>query len=93
MFIGGGLVRSAFWQPLNVGLVGSPPINKSSLGLSSVLPCGFRGCYRGNVMQAGASAAVLTEIGIVAIESALVGSAVVVLSAGIWGFKVLKRAL
>ena len=44
-------------------------------------------------MQAGASAAILTEIGVVAIESALVGSAVVVLSAGIWGFKVLNRAL
>ena len=44
-------------------------------------------------MQAGASAAILAEIGVVAIESALVGSAVVVLSAGIWGFKVLKRAL
>lgn len=44
-------------------------------------------------MQAGASAAVLTEIGVVAVEAALVGSAVVVLQAGIWGFKVLKRAL
>lgn len=44
-------------------------------------------------MQAGASAAVITEIGIVAVESALVASAVVALSAGMWGFKLLRRAL
>lgn len=44
-------------------------------------------------MHAGASAAVITEIGIVAVETALVGTAVVALSAGMWGFKLLKRAL
>lgn len=44
-------------------------------------------------MQAGASAAIVAEIGIVAVESALVASAVVALSAGVWGFKILKRAL
>lgn len=44
-------------------------------------------------MQAGASAAILVQVGIVAVEAALVGTAVVALSAGIWGFKVLKRAL
>ena len=44
-------------------------------------------------MQAGASAAVIAEIGIVAVEAALVGSAVTVLAAGIWGFKMLRKAL
>lgn len=44
-------------------------------------------------MQAGASAAVLAEIGVVAVEAALVGSAVLVLSAGMWGFKALRRAI
>lgn len=44
-------------------------------------------------MQAGASAAILTNIGIVAVEAALVASASVVLYAGIHGFKVLRRAL
>jgi hypothetical protein len=44
-------------------------------------------------MQAGASAAVITEIGVVAVESALVASAVVALLAGLWGFKIMKRAL
>lgn len=44
-------------------------------------------------MQAGASAAIIAEIGIVAIEAALVASAAVALYAGIWGFHVLRSAL
>lgn len=44
-------------------------------------------------MQAGAAAATLTSIGVVAVEAALVGSAVLVLTAGMWGFKALRRAL
>lgn len=44
-------------------------------------------------MQAGAAAGVLGEIVIVGVEAALVGSAVLVLTAGMWGFKALKRAL
>lgn len=44
-------------------------------------------------MQAGAALGVITEIGIVGVEAALVGSAVLVLTAGMWGFKALRRAI
>jgi hypothetical protein len=42
-------------------------------------------------MQAGASAALLTEIGIVAVEAAIVATAVTALVGGMWGFKVLRK--
>ncbi|MDD5299926.1 MAG: major capsid protein [Gallionella sp.] len=43
-------------------------------------------------MQVGASAAILTSIGVVATEAALVASASVILYAGMHGFKILRRA-
>ena len=43
-------------------------------------------------MQVGASAAILTEIGVVAVEAALVATAVLSLGAGLWGFKAIKKA-
>lgn len=43
-------------------------------------------------MQVGASAAILTEIGVVAVEAGLVASAVLALGAGLWGFKFIKKA-
>lgn len=44
-------------------------------------------------MQVGAGAAVVAEIVVVGVEAALVGSAVLVLTAGMWGFKALRRAI
>lgn len=44
-------------------------------------------------MQIGAAAGVVGEIVLVGVEAAAVGSAVLILTAGIWGFKALRRAL
>lgn len=44
-------------------------------------------------MQAGASAGVVAEIVLVGVEAAIVATGTVVLYAGMWGFKVLKRAI
>lgn len=55
-------------------------------------PFGIGDFLKGNIMQVGAAAAILTQVGVVAIEAALVATAVLALGAGMWGFKAIKKA-